>query len=97
MALVCASCLLEPNNRVAFPFVPGVSVRAGEAIWYIVGIDAVGLLAVVLLGLRSPIGHASHLAGHAFGCWLLLGGGLGLVNDITDRSRRLLRNWRLRT
>ena len=95
MAMVCASCLVEPNNTVGVPFVPGMSVRAGEAIWYIVGADALGLLAVVLLGVRSPIGHAAHLGGQAFGSWLLLGGGLGLLHETTDRMRNAWRKRRV--
>jgi len=35
-------------------------------VYYIAGMDTVGLLAVVLLGFNSPIGHAAHLGGQAF-------------------------------
>ena len=91
MALVCAACLLEPNSRVGIPFSPGHSVRAGDMVWYIAGMDAAGLLAVMLLGFNSPVGHAAHLGGQAFGAWLIYGSGLGLMHAATDRVRRRLR------
>jgi rhomboid-like protein len=86
MALVVAACLLEPHSRVSIPFAPQLSLPAGDAVKLIIGADTVGLCAT-LLGIPSPLGHAAHLGGQAFGCWLLLGGGLSQLDRALHHAR----------
>ena len=92
MALVTAACLLEPDARVGVPFAPPqFSLPAGDALKLIVGVDAMGLCAA-LLGIPSPLGHAAHLGGQAFGCWLVVGGGLRGLDEALHRARSVWRN-----
>ena len=62
-----------------------------DALKLIVGVDAMGLCAA-LLGIPSPLGHAAHLGGQAFGCWLVVGGGLRGLDEALHRARSVWRN-----
>lgn len=90
--VVAAVCLLEPAAQVRIPFVPAdwFSVSGENFLKCIIPFDAAGLVWVIA-GMPSPLGHAAHLGGQAFGVWLILGGGLLLFEHAVSQARLQLK------